>query len=125
MGETSAPRQFHGGAGAGIWNVPDEDGYFAQDRAAYKDRVPWLTPSGHVSTSTEHSWTSGYVYMDNPFGWTEREPSTDASPDRRFGEDIQDEIMLTSDGTVGVRKLGKEVSRTTNNVIRISGRIVQ
>lgn len=114
-----------GGAGAGIWNRPDGIGYFALDHAAYKDRVPWLTPLGLVTNDPKYSWANGYVYIDNPFGWTIKNPPHDASPDKRFGESIQDEIMLTSDGTVGVRKLGKDVSRTTNNVIRINGRLVQ
>ena len=114
-----------GGAGAGIWNRPDGIGYFALDHAAYKDRVPWLTPLGLVTNDPTYSWANGYVYIDNPFGWTIKNPPHDASPDKRFGESIQDEIMLTSDGTVGVRKLGKDVSRTTNNVIRINGRLVQ
>ena len=68
---------------------------------------------------------SGYVYIDNPFGWHEKETHGDVSPFKRFGEDIRDEIMLDPYGTVGVRKLNKQVTRTTNNVIRIGGVLVQ
>jgi hypothetical protein len=63
--------------------------------------------------------------FNNPFGWNEKDTNGDTSPFRRFGESIRDEIMLDSNGTVGIRKLNKQVTRTTNNVIRIGGVLVQ
>ena len=114
-----------GGAGAGTWFDVDLDNLFAVDIAAYRDYIPWLTPDGHPTNDVAFTWTSGYVYIDNPFGWNEKDTNGDTSPFRRFGESIRDEIMLDSNGTVGVRKLNKQVIRTTNNVIRIGGVLVQ
>ena len=114
-----------GGAGAGTWFDVDLDNLFAVDIAAYRDYIPWLTPDGHPTNDVAFTWTSGYVYIDNPFGWNEKDTNGDTSPFRRFGESIRDEIMLDSNGTVGIRKLNKQVARTTNNVIRIGGVLVQ
>jgi hypothetical protein len=114
-----------GGAGAGTWFDVDLDNLFAVDIAAYWDYIPWLTPDGHPTNDVAFAWTSGYVHIDNPFGWHEKDTHGYTSPFKRFGESIRDEIMLDSNGTVGVRKLNKQVIRTTNNVIRIGGVLVQ
>ena len=39
----------------------------------------------------------------------------------RKEEEIKDEFMLSADGTVGVRKLNKQATRTTKGVIRLNG----
>ena len=114
-----------GGAGAGNWCDTDEYNMFSIDTAAYEDKIPWLTPDGIVTNDVAFSWTAGYVYIDNPFGWHNKGTRGDTSPVKQFGEDIRDEIMLTSDGTVGVRKLYKQVTRTTNGVIRLNGALIQ
>ena len=114
-----------GGVGAGNWCDVDEDNLFGNDTAAYHDQIPWLTPDGRVTNDVAFAWTNGHVHMDNPFGWHVSGTRGDTSPFKCFGENIRDEFMLTADGTVGVRKLNKQVTRTTNNVIRIGGVLVQ
>lgn len=114
-----------GGAGAGIWHDIDEDNYFSDDEAAYNAVVPWLTQKGIPTNDPACSWTSGYVYMDNPFGWNKKGTSGDETVYKRFAEDVQDEIMIDAVGTVGVRKLFNQVTRTTNDVIHVNGRRIQ
>ena len=114
-----------GGAGAGTWFDVNLDNLFAEDIAAYWDYIPWLTPDGHPTNDVAFAWSSGYVYIDNPFGWHEKGTHGYVSPCKQFGESIRDEIMLDPNGTVGVRKLNKQVTRTTNNVIRIGGVLLQ
>ena len=109
------------GAGAGNWLDVRPDHRFARDTAAYHALIPWLTPDGRVTDDPAYSWTHGYVYIDNPFGWRPLPPREDDSFCRRFATDVQDEIMLDRDGTVGVRKLCKEVMRTTNGVVKLNG----
>ncbi|MGN0887922.1 MAG: hypothetical protein ACI4UY_03475, partial [Kiritimatiellia bacterium] len=113
------------GAGAGIWHDIDEDNYFSDDEAAYNAVVPWLTQKGIPTNDPACSWTSGYVYMDNPFGWNKKGTSGDETVYKRFAEDVQDEIMIDAVGTVGVRKLFNQVTRTTNDVIHVNGRRIQ
>ncbi len=114
-----------GGAGAGIWHDIDEDNYFSDDEAAYNAVVLWLTQKGIPTSDPACSWTSGYVYMDNPFGWNKKGTSGDATVYKRFAEDVQDEIMIDAVGTVGVRKLLNQVTRTTNDVVHVNGRRIQ
>ena len=113
------------GAGAGIWHDIDEDNYFSDDEAAYNAVVPWLTQKGIPTNDPACSWTSGYVYMDNPFGWNKKGTSGDETVYKRIAEDVQDEIMIDAVGTVGVRKLFNQVTRTTNDVIHVNGRRIQ
>lgn len=49
----------------------------------------------------------------------------DTLPCKRFGENIKDEISLSAEGTVGVRKLFNQVVRSTNGVVRLNGRILE
>ncbi|MBR4170191.1 MAG: hypothetical protein IKR48_00910, partial [Kiritimatiellae bacterium] len=114
-----------GGAGAGRWGDVQDDNFYAFDTAAYADRIPWLTPDGHVTNDVAFAWTSGYVRIDNPFGWNLKGTSGTNSPFKRFGEEIQDEFILFTDGTVGARKLNKQATRTTNGVIRLNGVLMQ
>ena len=110
-------------AGAGNWmnvlvNDNKLDGY---DTAAYHDKIPWLTPTGMVTTDTAYSWTDGCVYVDNPFGWNVKDTQGEAIPHEQFGEDIYATFMLDGNGRVGVFKLDNWVSRTTNDVINLYG----
>jgi hypothetical protein len=114
-----------GGVGAGNWCDVDDDNLFGNDTAAYHDQIPWLTPDGRVTNDVAFAWTNGHVHMDNPFGWHVSGTRGDTSPFKCFGENIRDEFMLTADGTVGVRKLNKQVTRTTNGVIRLGGVLMQ
>ena len=112
-------------AGAGNWLQVNADNVFAHDEAAYHDTVPWLTPNGHITQNPACSWASGYVYIDNPFGWAAPGANKHDPPHKVFATDTKDEILLTAEGLVGVRKLFNSVSRSTNGVIRLNGVPVQ
>lgn len=45
-------------------------------------------------------------------------------PYREFATDTVDEIMLEPNGMVGVRKLVNQITRTTNDVIRLNGVLI-
>lgn len=112
-------------AGAGNWLNVEPDNSFGTDTAAYNDTIPWLTPQGRVTTNFTYAWTSGYVYLDNPFGWGDLYRKKGDAPCKTFAIDTKDEIMLEPNGMVGVRKLVNQVTRTTNNVIRLNGVLIQ
>ena len=84
-----------------------------------------MTPQGRVTTNFTYAWTSGYVYLDNPFGWGDLYRKKGDAPCKTFAIDTKDEIMLEPNGMVGVRKLVNQVTRTTNNVIRLNGVLIQ
>ncbi len=113
------------GAGAGTWLRVDVDNFFGYDEAAFHATIPWLTPDGHTTTNAAYGWTDGYVYIDNPFGWNLQKTTGDVSPYKTFAADTKDEILLTSEGLVGVRKLHNQVTRSTNGVIRLNGVRIQ
>ena len=52
-------------AGAGRWIrvLTDGNELDCVDIAAYKDKIPWLTPNGTVTTNAAYAWTDGEVYM--------------------------------------------------------------
>ncbi len=109
-------------AGAGTWADVDNKNMFATyDDAAFIAKIPWLTPNGVVTNDPSFAWTDGCVYIDNPFGWNVLGTTGNSGTDRRFGEDIQDMILLNSQGKVGVYKLDNHVERTTNDVVRLYG----
>ena len=54
-------------------------------------------------------------------GWHIKGTSGSIFPFKQFWKEIKDEFMLSADGTVGVRKLNKQATRTTNGVIRLNG----
>ena len=111
-------------AGAGNWLEVKNDNSFAEDTAAYNDTIPWLTPNGRVTTDPACAWTGGYIYIDNPFGWSHENVEQGDLPYREFATDTVDEIMLEPNGMVGVRKLVNQITRTTNNVIRLNGVLI-
>jgi hypothetical protein len=110
-------------AGAGRWMgvIPGVNKLDSTDTAAYKDKIPWLTPSGVVTTNAAYAWTEGRVYIDNPFGWNVAGTDGDTLPYKEFGHDIQDAIRLDVQGRVGVFKLANWVERTTNDVVNLYG----
>ena len=109
--------------GAGNWIKVLSNGnrLNSVDTAAYRDKIPWLTPNGMVTTNMACAWTDGEVYIDNPFGWNVLGTEGDTPPYKEFGHDIQDTIMLDGQGRVGVFKLDNWVERTTNDVVRLYG----
>ena len=111
-------------AGAGNWLNVELDNSFADDTAAYNDTIPWLTPNGRVTADPACAWTGGYVYIDNPFGWSHEYVQPGDRPYREFAMDTEDEIMLEPNGMVGVRKLVNQITRMTNNVIRLNGVLI-
>ena len=112
-GESAAsPR---GGLGKPVWV-----GLAAHDRAAYVEKIPWLTPDGTETTNAAYAWTAGTVYINNPFGWNAK-GTTNGPPHKSFGEDIRATFMLDENGRVGVFKLSNWVERKTNDVIRLYG----
>ena len=110
-------------AGAGRWIrvLTDGNELDCVDIAAYKDKIPWLTPNGTVTTNAAYAWTDGEVYIDNPFGWNVAGTKGDILPYKEFGHDIQNTIRIDGQGRVGVFKLDNWVSRTTNDVVRLYG----
>ena len=110
-------------AGAGRWIrvLTDGNELDCVDIAAYKDKIPWLTPNGTVTTNAAYAWTDGEVYIDNPFGWNVAETKGDTLPYKEFGHDIRDTIRIDGQGRVGVFKLDNWVERKTNDVIRLYG----
>jgi len=111
------------GAGAGTWLtiLREDNRMYGYDIAAFRDKIPWLTPEGTVTTNPACSWTDGEVYIDNPFGWNVTGTDGDTPPYKEFGNDIQDTIRLDAQGRVGVFKLDNWVERTTNDVVRLHG----
>ena len=109
-------------AGAGCWGNVDKDNRIGEeDEAGYREKVPWLTPNGMVTTNAAYAWTDGEVYIDNPFGWNVAGTKGDILPYKEFGHDIQNTIRIDGQGRVGVFKLDNWVSRTTNDVVRLYG----
>ena len=92
-----------------------------EDDAAYKDKIPWLTPTGIPTTNSACAWTDGTVYIDIPFGWNVAGTKGDVPPYKEFGHDIRATIRLDARGKVGVWKLNNNVERTTNDVVRLYG----
>ena len=90
-------------AGAGTWmNVlTAENQINGHDRAAYVEKIPWLTPDGTETTNAAYAWTAGTVYINNPFGWNAK-GTTNGPPHKSFGEDIRATFMLDENGRVGV-----------------------
>ena len=112
-------------AGAGNWLKVQEDNSFATDEAAFTHVIPWLTPQGVISTDPVYAWTDGYAYMDNPFGWGQIDSQNGDPPYTMFATDTEDEFILYANGTLGVRKLFNQITRTTNDVIRLNGVLIQ
>lgn len=111
-------------AGAGNWLPVRPDNSFADDIVAYNDVIPWLTPNGRMTTDSACAWTGGYIYIDNPFGWSHENVQQGDLPYGEFATDTMAEIMLDPNGMVGVRKLVNQVTRTTNGVIRLNGALI-
>ena len=94
------------------------DGY---DTAAYKYKIPWLTPIGAPTTNVAYAWKDGSVDIDNPFGWHVKGTRGNTPPHKVFGEHIQDTIMLDRQGRVGVWKQDNRMERSTNDVVWLCG----
>ena len=109
-------------AGAGNWVDVDRNNRMnCEDEAAYRDKIPWLTPNGVVTTNAAYAWTIGRVYIDHPFGWNVKSTAGETPPYKEFGTDIKATVMLDAQGRVGLWKLDNWVERLTNGVYRLYG----
>ena len=104
------------GAGAGDWHCVGTNNYFTVDHAGCKNYPPqWIDGSRHV-WKIPHAWRKK---TENGQPWTNAMSKAD-----EFHKDCEQIFTLDAEGTVGVEKHGKSISRTTNNCVRVQGNIV-
>ena len=114
------------GNGAGNWlNVGVEHfaNRFGIDDAAWGGVVPCFRPDGTAVTQPDStaSWSYGYMYWQNPFGWNDKGTTGAAEPFGVFATATIDEFYILPDGTMSIRKLQNTVTRMTNDCVYLNG----
>ena len=107
-------------AGAGWWHHVKPGNYWAQDNAHAIERQP--------------PWSEGQMSWKIPVAWYQRLEGTDSSWGRNLyvnirrrmsaSEMYRQNFTITEDGTISIWKFQHEISRATNDVIRLDGEIV-
>ena len=71
-------------------------------------------------------WSFGAMSWDIPIGWNERGSARLTPPAGvLLGNDVQQNVVITVDGTVTVSKFGHWASRGTNECLIVDGVVVQ
>jgi dihydrodipicolinate synthase/N-acetylneuraminate lyase len=60
-----------------------------------------------------------------PFGWNDAGTSGTKEPYKTFAESTSQEMIIFNNGRTGVRKLGNQVVRMTNDVIILNAEVVK
>ena len=74
-----------------------------------------MQPDGLLTTNTAYGWLNGSMTWDNPFGWTYRNPPSNAVPVGVFATtqpDAKSVFTITTNGDFSVSKLGNTALRT-------------
>ena len=96
--------------GAGRWRNVNLGNYYGQDTSTSGD---WPAP-----------WSWGIMTWDIPIGWTYANPDEGDPQEKNFPVQYLSTWTLEADGSMSKSKHGHTVSRTTNDVIRLDGVIV-
>ena len=118
--------------GAGDWidvgsKADGEEGEFPNrfgvDTAAYEGIVPCFRPDGTAIAQPDSttSWSYGYMYWANPFGWNIKGTKGHTAPFREFATSTIDEFYILLDGTMSIMKLQNTVARMTNDCVYLNG----
>ena len=96
--------------GAGVWKPVANDNTFSTDDVFFEEN-----PS---------PWSEGEITWFIPCEWTTARSNLTVGVGTRFCNPIQ-RFTLMTDGTASIGKFGHVVTRNTNDVIFLDGRIVQ
>ena len=118
--------------GAGNWidvgsKAKGEEGTFPNrfgiDDAAWGGGVPCFRPDGTMDSQPDSnaSWSYGYMYWQNPFGWNMKGTKGYTAPFREFATSTIDEFYILPDGTMSIQKLQNTVTRMTNDWVYLNG----
>ena len=114
------------GNGAGNWIQVGAAGFpnrFGVDNAAWEGVVPCFRPDGTAIAQPDStaSWSYGYMYWQNPFGWNHKETTGTMTPFGVFATGTIDEFFILPDGTMSIIKLQNTVTRMTNDCVYLNG----
>ena len=96
--------------GAGRWRNVGSGNYYGPDASTSGD---WPSP-----------WSWGLMTWDIPIGWTYANPDEGDPQEKNFPVQYLSTWTLEADGTISKSKHGHTVSRTTNDIIRLDGVII-
>ena len=113
-------------AGAGRWFKVDLHGRVGGatqmvDTASIKTELSPMLPNGTLSPYVADGWLNGSMTWDNPFGWTDFDPSAGAPPAGVFATGVQDIFSITADGDFSVLKLENTALRTVDGNCFLNG----
>ena len=109
--------------GAGRWRKINDNNYFMTDIPAVSISLPRMRADGTLvhSNDTTVGWQDGQLIWEDPFGWNVTNVSETASEYGTFATGTRQETVVTSDGTVTLRKFGNEAVRGTNGIPFLNG----
>ena len=110
---------------AGNWVDVSLGNFFAYDNAAIADKLDQILTVDSVGNSVEDGWIDGNITWEVPFGWNEAGTSGQAEAYRTFAEGVTQEMIIFHNGRTGVRKLGNQVVRMTNDVVILNMEVVR
>jgi hypothetical protein len=110
---------------AGNWVDVSLGNFFAYDRAAIACKLDQILMIDSTGNSVEAGWIDGCIVWDVPFGWNESGTSGETAPYKTFATGTTQEMVIFNNGRTGVRKLGNQIVRMTNDVVILNMEVVQ
>jgi hypothetical protein len=99
--------------------------FFAYDNAAINCSLDQILILDSEGNSVDGGWLDGSIIWNVPFGWNDAGTSGTKEPYKTFAESTCQEMIIFNNGRTGVRKLGNQVVRMTNDVIILNAEVVK
>ena len=112
--------------GAGMWTNVKPDNFWDEDRVWMGDELPRVVPNGTMTFDVaDGAWHDGVLVWNINWGWSERNRESGDEPEASLSSQYSQSFVIDENGTLAVSKFQNEVSRGTNNVIRLNGDILR
>ena len=106
--------------GAGTWYDIGNDNYFFKDTPRISSSLPRMMDDGTITTNKIYGWQYGTVDWDVPLGWGERGTRDDSGQVGQL-EGYEQSFRIYENGRSGVSKFFNQITRQTNDVVRLNG----
>ena len=111
--------------GAGKWYKVTNGNFVFEDKAWMGDEMPRELPNGDMTYDmTRGEWSEGLLVWDITWGWGTLNSTEGDLPAKAMTERYDQTFTFDEYGTLTVSKFQDTVSRGTNNVIRLNGKVV-
>ncbi len=115
-----------GAAESGLWHRITPANFFFSDSAEMNAPYPRLTADGVESSSPSDGWRDGHMTWGIPIGWAGRNVAEEGGAYvKLIPREYEQQFMIDRNGKVGVRKFGHQVTRDTNDTIRLDVTVVK